>query len=105
MAGLLDDRLAALAWLRDTFEGSVREDFLDYYISIWAAWFGDMGLALAAMHRTPDNFFLWIPQMREVRRQPGFKDLVRKMNLEEYWRASDWPDYCRPQGESDFVCE
>ena len=104
MAENLDDRPAALALLRDTFEETTPEAHMDFYTAIWAAWYDDTELALAVMHRSPDNFFLWLPQMKDVRQQPGFKDLVRKMKLEEYWRASSWPDFCQPLRESDFEC-
>jgi len=48
---------------------------------------------------------LWWPLMRDVRRLPGFKDLVRKLGLAGYWRTTgNWGDFCRPLGEDDFEC-
>jgi len=46
------------------------------------------------------------PVYRDMRRLPGFKDLVRQDGLVEYWRAIDnWGDYCRPlEGSDDFEC-
>jgi hypothetical protein len=48
---------------------------------------------------------LWGPLMRDVRRLPGFKDLVRDTGLVDYWRAYGWPDFCRPISDDDFVCQ
>jgi TolB-like protein/DNA-binding winged helix-turn-helix (wHTH) protein len=96
----LDDRLAALAFLR-----TVDSDSTAYVKSIWAAWYGDVELALSAMRRSDTTYAFWIPLMKDVRRHPGFKDLVRDMNLVEYWREYGWADSCRPIGEDDFECE
>ena len=30
--------------------------------------------------------------------------LVRSAGLLDYWRAKGWPDFCRPQGADDFIC-
>ena len=96
----LDDRLAALAFLR-----SVDSDSLAYASSLWAAWYGDIELALEAMRRSDTTYGFWVPFMKDVRRHPGFKELVRDMNLVEYWREYGWADFCRPVGEDDFECE
>ena len=61
--------------------------------------------ALEAMRRSDTTFAYWYPVMKDVRRHPGFKDLVRDMNLVEYWREYGWADSCRPVGEEDFECE
>jgi hypothetical protein len=42
--------------------------------------------------------------MSDVRRLPGFKELVTDLNLDAYWRASGWADACRPIGADDFTC-
>jgi hypothetical protein len=96
----LDDSLAALAFLR-----TLDSDSLAYPASIWAAWYGDTELALEAMRRSDTTFAYWYPVMKDVRRHPGFKELVRDMNLVDYWRAYGWADFCRPVGEDDFECE
>ena len=100
MKETVDDPLAALAYLR-----SVDSDSLAYASSIWAAWHGDVELALQAMRRSNTTFAFWIPVMAEVRGQPGFKELARDMNLLEYWREYVWPDFCKPVGEDDFECK
>jgi len=100
MSETVDDPLAALAYLR-----SLDSDRLAYVTSLWSAWHGDTELALQAMRRSDTTFAFWIPLMKDVRRQPGFKDLARDMNLVEYWREYRWSDFCTPAGEDDFDCE
>jgi len=49
---------------------------------------------------------LWNHQEGTVRmRQSGrFKELVRKMGLDDFWRENGWPDLCRPVSDDDFEC-
>ena len=101
MLELLDDRPAALAWLRKAYE---RMELSDYWIAVWAAYYGDTQLALDAMLRSPDSYTLWSPLMAEVRRQPQFKRIVKKLGLVEYWREFTWADSCQPVGDDDFEC-
>lgn len=57
--------------------------------------------------RDPDEvlFWLWTPEARAARQHPAFKTFARKQNWVEAWRASGWPDVCRPVGADDFKCE
>jgi hypothetical protein len=48
---------------------------------------------------------LWLPSRAPVRKTVHFKDVVRKAGLVDYWRAKGWPEFCRPVGADDFVCE
>lgn len=77
-------------------------------LSLWAAYFKapELALELISTRATDGETMpvLWMPLMRDVRRLPGFKDLVRTAGLVDYWRAYQWPDFCRPTGE-DFTCE
>jgi TolB-like protein/DNA-binding winged helix-turn-helix (wHTH) protein/tetratricopeptide (TPR) repeat protein len=102
MRATLDDPVAARSWLRNAFEES---DGHDFDIAAWAAWHGDAGLALDAMDRLTVPGAFWTRDMKDVRRHPRFKDLVRKVGLEDYFREFGWNDYCRPLGEDDFECE
>jgi tetratricopeptide (TPR) repeat protein len=79
----------------------------------WAAFLGDPELALRAAHQAADlgvsfetwGWTIWRPVMREVRRQSGFKTLLRQMGLVDYWRATGhWGDFCEPVGSDDFQC-
>jgi TolB-like protein/DNA-binding winged helix-turn-helix (wHTH) protein len=101
MSETLDDREAALAWLRDAFQRTEEHDFL---IPPWAAWHGDVELALDAMQRLPVPSTFWGNEMKEIRRLPRFKDLVRQVGLEEYFREYGWNDFCHPVNSEDFEC-
>jgi TolB-like protein len=54
---------------------------------------------------TMDTAKLWHPSYAPVRKTERFKAYLRKDGLVEYWRARGWPDFCRPQGTDDFVCD
>ena len=102
MTATLGDRDAALAYMHAIFDET--EDH-DDRIPQWAAWYSDHELALAAMHRLPLPRFFWSREKAETRRLPGFKDLVRKVGMEEYFREYGWNDFCRPLGADDFECD
>jgi tetratricopeptide (TPR) repeat protein len=74
----------------------------------WAAYYRKPELALELLTEAAPNLslpsVLWQPLMRDVRRLPGFKDLVRKLGLVDYWRAHGWTDFCHPVDRDDFVC-
>jgi len=101
MSETLDDREAALAWLHDAFQRTEEHDFL---IPSWAAWHGDLELALDVMQRLPVPWTFWGNEMNQVRRTPQFKDLVRQVGLEEYFREYGWNDFCHPLNSEDFEC-
>ena len=45
------------------------------------------------------------PGIPESDREKAFKAFARNAGLVEYWRAKGWPEFCRPIGVDDFVCE
>ena len=80
-------------------------------VALWAAYFGDRQLALEALRTSqqqPDLYSLWNmwrPIFKDVRRLPGFKQLVRDIGISDYWRESgNWADFCHPVGDDDFEC-
>jgi hypothetical protein len=78
-------------------------------VALLAAFLGDPEFALDAIAyearlTTLRYGSLWHPVMAEVRKLPGFKQLVIDVNLVEYWRHYGWPDHCRPAGAEDFEC-
>jgi TolB-like protein/DNA-binding winged helix-turn-helix (wHTH) protein len=77
-------------------------------LSLWAAYFHSPELSLELISREATNGeampILWQPLMRDVRKLPAFKDLVRTAGLVDYWRAYGWSDFCRPLSGDDFVC-
>jgi TolB-like protein/DNA-binding winged helix-turn-helix (wHTH) protein len=74
----------------------------------WAAYYGDPELALEMLNAiapgAADDGLLWRPVMSEVRKLAGFKDLVRREGLVDYWRAHGWPEFCRATTADDFEC-
>jgi len=78
-------------------------------ISMLAVYFGDPEFALKVKGEelrvsTSRMTALWYPVWSEIRQSQGFKDLVRDLNLVDYWRAYGWADACRRLGEEDFEC-
>jgi hypothetical protein len=105
-----DEPQAALELVRDAFDDPAYQDPTRLSIlSLYAAQFGDHGLALAAMRRAFVDkrgvavHALWYPVMGAARKSTDFKQLVRDLGLYDYWRASGrWGDFVRPTGDNDF---
>ncbi|MBN1625066.1 MAG: hypothetical protein JW944_00965 [Deltaproteobacteria bacterium] len=82
------------------------------YISIWAAYFGDIEFAMDAMEKSESIIvfgvaqnLLWYPVMREVRQTPRFKEFLREIGLVDYWNKFGWPDICYKLDNGDFECD
>jgi hypothetical protein len=80
-------------------------------MALWAAYFGDTELSLELIHdpsqvasRSNQALTIWRPVMHNVRRDPGFKVLLREMGLVDYWREFGWGEHCKPVGKDDFEC-
>ena len=97
----LGDRDEALAWLRQGFD---TESISDYYVTVWASYYGDEALALAAMMRTPDPWIFWAPLTRPLRATSEFRDMLRSTGLVDYWQVHGWNEYCTPTGAVEFHC-
>jgi hypothetical protein len=79
------------------------------FMASWTAYFGDPVLSLrlareAVARQASSMFYLWLPLFEDVRRLPDFKDIVRDLDLVEYWREYGWPPFCRPLDGNDFAC-
>jgi hypothetical protein len=80
-------------------------------IAVWASYFSDAELALKtyrALYEAGEFqiFPIWRPIDKEMRRLPGFKDMLRNLGLVDYWRSTgDWGEFCRPVGHADFECK
>jgi tetratricopeptide (TPR) repeat protein len=104
------DRDAALAVLCAALGDTANQDATRLsFLAGYAGHLGDAELALTAARRSLIDLrnqaanFLWWPEMANVRRLPGFKDLVREMGMVDYWRTTGrWGDFCRPVGDDDF---
>ena len=125
IASLASDKPALRAALQRAWSDPANRTLINSFtIAMWLAYAGDPALTLEVLNGIATTHVynkaqvwtiydadvtyrpLWWPLMRDVRRLPGFKDLVRKLGLVGYWRKSGtWGDFCRPVGEDDFECE
>jgi hypothetical protein len=107
---LRNDPAAVIASLRLAWQAQPRVEPASR-IALWSAIFGDPQFALQVLREDTDiprrrisALALWRPVMKDVRRLPGFKQLVRDWGLVDYWREHGWGDHCRPVGAEDFEC-
>lgn len=105
----LDDPGAGRVAVRHIAAAASSPDFIRSVLIVhWAAYFGDAELALeelgAIAHGAVDEALLWRPVLANVRKLPGFKELVAREGLVDYWRANGWPDACAPTVGDDFEC-
>ena len=103
----MDSPASAAAEIRSL--AATASDSQKALLAEWAAFYHEPELALELMAQAVPHLtlpsMLWQPLMRDSRKLPGFKDLVRNLGLVDYWRAYEWPDFCRPAGAADFICE
>jgi hypothetical protein len=107
---LLDRPAAALDLIRSAFSDPANQDSSRMMVLSWyAARLGDAPLAVAAMRRSYIDLNgtyltgMWFPFMREARKLPAFKSLLRDLGIYDYWRQSGkWGERARPLGEDDF---
>jgi TolB-like protein/DNA-binding winged helix-turn-helix (wHTH) protein len=106
----LDSPEAGLEALRDLYadESNASAGSL-IRLAAWAAYFGDPELALRAMSKATRQqpsrvWYLWLPVFEDTRGRPGFKTLIRDLDLVEYWRQYGWPSFCRATDDNDFEC-
>jgi TolB-like protein len=59
----------------------------------------------AGEFQADDMVWLWHPSYAPARKTERFKAFARNAGLVDYWLAKGWPEFCRPVGTDDFVCE
>jgi len=80
----------------------------------WAAYYGDYALAEKILDAgtlvdeqlglLDTTWFFNYPIMSPLFNTEPYKRLVRRINLEDFWRENGFPVNCRPVGDDDFVC-
>jgi tetratricopeptide (TPR) repeat protein len=110
LATLLNDDQALKRMLHEAWSDPANQHgYRAESVAIWAAYARDYDLAFAAVHRLPNDlatWALWHPAMAESRSAPGFRELVQKTGLLNYWRSSGtWGEFCGPVGVRDFECK
>ncbi len=110
LPGLIEQPEKARQRLRRAFDDPAYQDSTrQFRLAVWAALFGDVDLALAALRRAYidlqswTSMLIWLPIYRPMRADPRFKQLLRDLGLVDYWRASgNWGEFARPVGAEDF---
>ncbi len=110
---IFDDETRMRSWLQQHVSTTADSSPFSslFHCTPFAAYLGEHELALRVLRRVAKGILgvqilsLWQPLYAEVRRLPGFKDLVRDLNLVTYWRATgEWGEFTRPLGSDDFEC-
>ncbi|HEY7191263.1 MAG TPA: protein kinase [Vicinamibacterales bacterium] len=109
MGGLLDRPSEAIAAIRRLGAEPANQSFIGHSVlASWSGYYGAPELALehvsAVLSQSPDPSLLWRPLLTDMRKLPGFKDLVRRNGYVDYWRKYGWSDLCHPTTGDDFEC-
>ena len=84
---------------------SVAEDYppQPVFIALMLVGAGDQAARFALDRITElggnDWFNLWRAEGGPMRASPIFQEVVARLGLIDYWRATGWPDLCRPEGD------
>ena len=79
----------------------------------WAAYYGDYKLAAAIFDRGTrsdeelgllDTTWFNYPIINPLHNSDAYKLLIKRINLDTFWRESGFPVNCRPIGDDDFAC-
>jgi hypothetical protein len=107
MAKFLDDRTGAGDEIRRLAETASHAERVA--LAEWAACYNEPELALELLIAVAPDLahpaMLWHPLLRDARRLPAFKVLVRDLGIVDYRRKCGWMDFCHPLGDDDFACE
>jgi TolB-like protein len=100
---------ARLRLRRASEEAAYRDPTRQFRLALWAAQFGDVDLALVALRHAYVDMrswivdLIWMPTFGPVRKDSRFKDLLRDLQIVDYWRSTGkWGDFVRATGSLDF---
>ena len=108
---VIADRPAARAALLELMQSpKMQGSYGMGFIAQLADALGDKDLALTALEwATLQNNILdplWLLPYSGVRSDLRFKQIVKQLKIDAYWRESGkWGDFCKPVGDDDFECQ
>ncbi|GMR14754.1 MAG: hypothetical protein BMS9Abin30_0361 [Gammaproteobacteria bacterium] len=111
----LNSRTETLAFLQDSqrnalYQGVDSPWAIDVF---WAAYYGDYALAEKIMdagaandlrYGLIDTTWLNYAVLNPLHNTEPYKNMIRNIKLDDFWRENGFPEYCRPLGEDDFAC-
>jgi len=111
----LNSREDTLAFLEAHLEQSISLGFASPWATdiFWAAYYGDYELVEKIMEQGTkldeelgvlDTSWFNYPILNPMHNSTPYKNLVRRIGLDDFWRESGFPVNCRPLGEDDFAC-
>ena len=111
----LSSKEDTLAFLAEQLDQSISFGFASPWATdiFWAAYYGDYELAEIMMGKGTqldeslgvlDATWFNYPILNPLRNSAPYKDLVRRVNLDDFWRENGFPINCRPLGDDDFAC-
>ncbi len=112
LLGSMDDTLAFLSTNKDT---ALSSDISNNWATelFWAAYYGDYELAAAIFERGTlfdeklgvlDTTWFNYPIINPLHNSASYKRLIKRINLNTFWRENGFPINCRPIGDDDFAC-
>jgi TolB-like protein len=111
----LSSREDTLTFLEEHLDHSISLGFSSPWATdiFWAAYYGDFELAEKIMEKGTqldeklgvlDTTWFNYPITNPLRNSAPYKNLVRRIDLDDFWREHGFPKNCRPLGEDDFAC-
>ncbi len=111
----LSSRENTLAFLAAQLDQSLSLGFASPWATdiFWAAHYGDYELAEKIMEQGTlldeklgvlDATWFNYPITNPLHNSTPYKNLVRRIGLDDFWRENGFPINCRPIGEDDFAC-
>lgn len=107
---VFEDRDTAVSRLRlISQDGARRPPAQLLNAAMFAAWYDEHQLALDLLNAGFANnwislYILWLPVFDDLRKQAGFKDLLRASGIIDYWQRNGWSEVCKPLPGNDFEC-